>query len=98
MTGYLTDQQLAILELASNSGFEEVFMECLEAEELVENFERIYGVKRPPQRLTPIERMVDESTGFRQSQWSEFLSEFVPFVYRFVWLTWPDRNNPEWWK
>lgn len=80
-----------ILELISNPRFAVVLDRCLEEEELIVQFERLSGVKRPPQRRTPIERMVDDVTGYRDDQWSKFFAEFIPFVYRCVWLTWEGR-------
>lgn len=71
--------------------FGDVLKKCLEETELVENFERLYGVHRPPERLTPVERMVDEATGFRDDQWSKFFSAFIPFVHDIVWLRWEGR-------
>jgi hypothetical protein len=71
--------------IITEPGFSEVLEECLRTDELVENFERIFQVKRPPNRLTPIEIMVDEATGFRQSQWNDFFAAFIPFVHRVVW-------------
>lgn len=71
--------------------FSAVLEKYLEEEELVSNFERLFGVHRPPQRLSPLELMVDQATGFRDDQWSKFFSAFIPFVHRCVWLTWEGR-------
>lgn len=82
--------QDAIHELFFNPKFESVLVECLETEEFVLNFERLFCVKRPTKRRCLIEIMVDDATGFNQSQWNKFLREFIPFVYRYVWLAMPD--------
>lgn len=61
-----------ILEFINNPRFVTVLDLCLEEEDLIEQFERLYGIKRPAERQHPLERMVDEVTGFRNSQWSDF--------------------------
>lgn len=87
----------SIKELLTNQRFAAVLDACLEEEELMAQFERIYGISRPPIRRTPIEYMVDEATGFRQSQWEVFFSAFIPFVYEVIWLRWRERDNEECW-
>lgn len=77
--------------LATDPLFSVVIQRCLEEEEFVSNFERLIGIRRPPTRQTPIERMVDEATGFSDDQWAKFFTAFIPFVYRCVWLTWEGR-------
>ncbi|MED5672875.1 hypothetical protein VZ209_22595, partial [Enterobacter hormaechei] len=54
--------------------------------ELVSNFSRIYGVDLPRKPTSPLIAMVDEATGFREHQFNEFFTAFIPFVYRCVWL------------
>lgn len=78
-------------EMLMDPRFMAVLDKCLDEEELITNFERLYGVSRPPARRTPIEKMVDEATGFSHDQWTQFFSAFIPFVYRCVWLTWEGR-------
>lgn len=70
--------------------FTVVLEKCLE-EEFVTNFERLFGVSRPRVPRSGIEAMVDEATGFKDDQWAKFFSEFIPVVYRCVWLTWEGR-------
>ena len=82
-----------ILEFINNPRFVTVLDRCLEEEELIEQFERLSGVKRPAERQHPLERMVDEVTGFRKSQWSDFFEAFIPFIYDCVWLRWEGRND-----
>nr|WP_126358492.1 hypothetical protein [Cedecea lapagei] len=85
-------------ELLTNPRFGTVVERCLDEKEFIEQFERLSGVNRPPLRRSPFEVMIDKATGFEQSQWEAFFKEFIQFVYRFVWLTWPERNNEEYWK
>ncbi|MDN8923963.1 hypothetical protein Q0P01_14320, partial [Staphylococcus aureus] len=70
----------AMYELLTNPRFAAVLDVCLEEEELIAGFEKIYGVTRPPKRRYPLEFMVDKATGFDQSQWEAFFKEFIPFV------------------
>ena len=89
---------LHIAKMISNPRFMAVLDKCLDEKELIEEFERLYGVKRPPERLTPIERMVDDVTGFHTSQWATFFEAFIPFVYDCVWLRWEGRNVERCWQ
>lgn len=82
-------------EMLMDPRFMAVLDKCLDEEELITNFERLYGVSRPPTRITPIEKMVDEATGFSNDQWTQFFSAFIPFVYRCVWLKWEGRFSEE---
>lgn len=72
----------AMHELLTNPRFAAVVDRCLDEPELIEQFERLIGVKRPLERRHPLEVMVDKATGFEQSQWESFFKEFIPFVYR----------------
>jgi hypothetical protein len=85
-------------ELLTNPRFAALVDRCLDEQDLIEQFERLTGVTRPPKRRHPLEVMVDKATGFEKSQWEAFFNEFIPFVYRYVWLTWPERNNEECWQ
>lgn len=87
-----------IIEFINNPRFVAVLDKCLEEEELIAQFERLTGIKRPPERQNPLERMVDDVTGFRKSQWSNFFEAFIPFIHEFVWLRWKERDNEECWK
>lgn len=87
-----------ILEFINNPRFVVVLDKCLEEEELIAQFERIYGVKRPSVRQSHLEDMIDDVTGFRQSQWSKFFEAFIPFVYDCVWLRWKERNDERCWQ
>ncbi|HHI2541646.1 TPA: hypothetical protein ACP41P_001567 [Klebsiella quasipneumoniae] len=83
--------EVVLHTIATQPLFLEVLDKCLHEEEFLSNFERLTGVKRPPQRLDPVEMMVDKVTGFRDDQWAEFFTAFIPFVHRCVWLTWEGR-------
>ncbi|MDU7812114.1 MAG: hypothetical protein E7J69_06300 [Atlantibacter hermannii] len=87
----------SVKEMLQNPRFIAVLEKCLVEEELIAQFERIYEVSRPPSRIHPIERMVDEATGFRDEQWSKFFSAFIPFVYEIVWLRWKERDDESCW-
>jgi hypothetical protein len=85
-------------EVASNPRFAAVLDKCLDEEELIEQFERISGVTRPRTPRNGIEAMVDEVTGFRESQWKDFFEAFIPFAWECVWLRWAERDNEEFWQ
>lgn len=87
-----------IVEFINNPRFVAVLDRCLEEEELIAQFERLTGINRPPERQSPLERMVDDVTGFRESQWSKFFEVFIPFIHECVWLRWKERDNEECWK
>lgn len=89
---------IAIMELALNPRFKAVMERCLDEEELIVQFERLSGIKRPPTRGNPLEAMVDIATGFRDAQWKAFLEAFILFVYDCVWLRWADRDNEDFWQ
>ncbi|ELY2672628.1 hypothetical protein SMZ63_002783 [Cronobacter sakazakii] len=89
---------LAVMELALNPRFKAVMERCLDEEELIVQFERLSGIKRPPTRGNPLEAMVDIATGFRDAQWKVFFEAFIPFVYDCIWLRWADRDNEEFWQ
>ena len=91
-------QSNIILELVKNPRFMMVLDRCLEEEELIEQFERLSGIKRPPARQHPLVRMVDEVTGFAKSQWSDFFEAFIPFIYECIWLRWEGRNDERCWQ
>lgn len=85
-------------EMLLNPRFIAVLNRCIGEEELIIQFERLSGVSRPPKRQHPVELMVDKATGFYDEQWKLFFEAFVPFVYEFIWLTWEDRDNEEYWQ
>lgn len=67
------------------------FMKCIvescRTPELIEQFDRLTGCKLSAlSQRTPIERMVDEVTGFRDDQ----MRQFVEFVHDSIYLRMPD--------
>ncbi|MDV1942973.1 hypothetical protein [Enterobacter kobei] len=57
-----------IAQMLMNPRFMAVLDKCLEEEELITQFERIYEVSRPPKRKHPLEALVDKATGYADSQ------------------------------
>lgn len=66
--------------------------ECLKNEELVNEYCRLKGIKRPD-KLSPIEEMIDKACGYDANK--EFMEGFIEFVYEYVYKTMPsvDRYN-----
>lgn len=75
-----------IHSLITAPAFSLILDRCLDEPKLIENFTRLYGVGLPRKPESPIAAMVDEVTGFRDEQYREFFSEFIPFVHRCVYL------------
>lgn len=63
--------------------FEQVCQECLANDELVHEFCRLKGIKRPDRR-SPMEIEIDKACGYDANM--EFIKEFTKFVMDFVWL------------
>lgn len=67
--------------------FLEVAKECIGTPELVKEFNRLYGCGLGVDRRAPIERMIDEATGYPYgAATKDDLGKFVAFVYEFIWL------------
>lgn len=81
--------QEVILTLLAEPTFAECLELCFCEEELVKEFERIYKVTRPRLPRNGLEAMIDKATGYEDSQWREFLSAFITFVYDCVWTRLP---------
>ena len=64
--------------------FNECVLYCAENKELIENFDRLRGTNLS-RRGSPIELMIDDSTGRLQHD----LSLFCAFVFEFVWIRLP---------
>ena len=63
--------------------FKECVLHCSEDSELLTQFDRLYGTHLSTMdRRSPIEKMIDESTGRDK----EALEKFVDFVYDCIWM------------
>jgi len=65
--------------------FQEVAIECIRTPELVMEFNRLTGSKLGIDNRAPIERMIDEATGYINPE-TEDVRKFVNFVIEFIWL------------
>ncbi|MGO3395583.1 MAG: hypothetical protein ACTINL_03690 [Serratia proteamaculans] len=74
------------LALILDPQFSQCIEESLKTEELVEQFERVYGVSRPRQSRNGMEAIVDKATGYTDDQYRKFFSAFIPFVYDCVYV------------
>lgn len=69
--------------------FEECCQECLRNDELVNQFCRLKNIKRPD-RLAPIEMIIDQSCGYNSKY--KFIREFTDFVFVYIWIPTVDRE------
>ena len=65
--------------------FQEVVIECIRTPGFVNAFNRLTGSKLGIDTRTPIEKMIDEATGYIDPQ-TEDLRKFVAFVFEVIWL------------
>lgn len=63
-----------------------VVNECLKNDAFVNEYCRLSGVRRPD-KFSPIERMINESTGYDADK--EFFDGFIKFVDEFVYQLLP---------
>lgn len=70
--------------LLADPRFSECLDESLNTEELVKQFERLYGVSRPRTPDSPIAAMIYKSTGYTEGEYRKFFAAFIPFVYDIV--------------
>lgn len=70
-----------VLTLMLDPRFSQCVEESLKTEEMVEQFERLYGVSRPRQPRNGMEAIVDKATGYTDDQYRKFFSAFIIFVY-----------------
>lgn len=75
-----------MITLATDPAFEFMINECLEADDFIDQFCRIFETPLPRPPRSGIEAMVDEATGYRDSQYKAFFEAFIPFVHRAVYL------------
>lgn len=62
--------------------FEQCCIECLNNDDLVNEFCRLRGIKRPDKR-SPIEIQIDQACGYDANK--EFVKAFTQFVFEYVW-------------
>ncbi|WP_207205554.1 hypothetical protein [Serratia sp. 1D1416] len=75
-----------IIALAADPRFGQCIEESLKTPELVENFERLYDVRRPRMPASPMEAIVDKVTGYADSEWRKFFTAFITFVYDAIYI------------
>lgn len=63
--------------------FEQCCTECLNNDDLVNEFCRLKGIKRPDKR-SPIEIQIDQACKYDANK--EFIKEFTQFVFEYVWI------------
>lgn len=71
-------------DLRSCKAFLHVIHRCIDEEEFIEQFCRLYEIAMPRPPQNAIEAMVDEATGYRDAQYKTFFEAFIPFVHRTV--------------
>lgn len=67
--------------LLADPRFTNCLDESLKTEELVEQFERLYGVARPRTANSSMVAIVDKVTGYTDDQYQKLFNVFIPFVY-----------------
>lgn len=72
--------------LLTDPAFAEIVSRCLEEEELIAGFSRIYEVELPRPARNGLEALIDKVTGYQDDSYREFFTAFIPFVYRVVYL------------
>ncbi|WP_313584610.1 hypothetical protein [Lacrimispora sp.] len=72
--------------------FEECCTECIQNEELIEQFCRLNNIKRPD-RLSPVEIIVDQSCGYNAKE--EFIKKFADFIFYYIWVPLEDKELAE---
>lgn len=78
------DNKRDIIGILSQDGFLCVMEHCLNEKELIDNFQRLYGINIPDVNRPPLYRMVDKMTGFEDEAYREFFMAFIPFVDKFI--------------
>lgn len=79
MTQSTVDTRL--LEHRNGITFLECLEMCIQQADLIAQWERLSGKKLVASN--PLDRMIDEATGYDQA----VMGEFVDFVYNYVWVT-----------
>lgn len=72
--------------------FLECCEECLKNDDLLREFNRLWGHKLGVERK-PIEKMVDKACGYDPNM--KAMPDFVDFVYKFVWCPLLEQQEKE---
>ncbi len=72
--------------------FLECCQECIKNNELIDQYCRLKGVKRPD-RLSPVEIIVDRACGYNAKD--KFIRGFTDFVFLYVWVPMVNREWEE---
>lgn len=72
--------------LLTDPAFSEVLDRCLEEEEMIAGFCRIYEIELPRQPKNGLEAMIDKANGYQEDSYRQFFSAFIPFVHRVVYM------------
>ncbi len=85
----MTEQRIpqeVIHTLITDPAFSFCLDRCLEEQEFISGFCRIFEVDFPRQPRNGLEAMIDEATGYRKDAFDKFFTAFIPFVHRVVYL------------
>lgn len=77
-----------LLEQRNDITFVECLELCIQQADLIAQWERLSHKKLVAS--SPLDRMIDEATGYDQT----VMGEFVDFVYEYVWVTFGNINEP----
>jgi hypothetical protein len=81
-------ERLPIPLAYADPAFNACIAEATSSPELLANFDRLYGCRLSSiGKQSPINRMIDQATGFQNDQ----LKKFVEFVHQSIYLTMPDK-------
>lgn len=72
--------------MLTEPAFAEIITRCLDEEELIAGFCRIYEVELPRQPKNGLEALIDKATGYQEDSYRQFFSALIPFVHRVVYL------------
>ncbi len=71
----------------SEMTFNDCLATALKSEELVSEWDRLTGYRlRALGQRSPIDKMVDDATGFGGAKGSEIAGEFIAFVFDYLWF------------
>jgi hypothetical protein len=71
--------------------FQKCVEECLDNTDFVKEFDRLMGSSLGPKKAaSPMEFLVDQTTGYDEVKRNQDLKKFVAFVHETVWIRLPD--------